>query len=64
MRIERSNTVITKMFETPKEAKAYMREQKKGDKITHLHAKKEHLSYRGKNKTFYYVTVEDRKEIL
>jgi len=49
-------TKKTKQFDTLKEAKEYEKSEKKRGKQTSLHAHKEHLSYRGHNKTFYDVS--------
>ena len=45
----------TKQFDTLKEAKEYVKSERKQGKQTNMGAHKEHLSYRGRNKTFYDV---------
>jgi hypothetical protein len=47
----------TKMFDNLKEANNYKREQIKLGFTVNIHAHKEHLSYKGKNHTFYDVTI-------
>lgn len=48
----------TKQFDNLKEAKAYERAEKKAGKKTNFHPYKVHMSYKGKNKTFYDVSSE------
>ncbi len=49
----------TKLFDNLKEAKSYEKAEKKAGRKTNFHPHKEHMSYKGKNKTFYDVSSED-----
>ena len=52
-------TKRTKQFDTLKEAKSYEKAEKRAGRKTSIRPHREHMSYRGKNKTFYDVSSED-----